>query len=84
MNNVKLLDEYLTGGFRQWVDDSPDHWKEDGFLTDNSPIIVTSCFGQNAVIAIEGNEDTEAAAWDRDRDYSKITFLSVAIATSIK
>jgi hypothetical protein len=71
-------------GFDDWVDGAPDLWKVDGFLTENSPIVVTSCFGQNAAIALRGNRLEEAAAWDRDRDYSKIAFLTVAIATSIK
>ena len=63
---------------------APAHWKADGFLMDNAPIIVTSCFGQNSAIALKGNERREAATWDRDRDYLKIVFLTVAIATSIK
>ena len=84
LENVRSLDDLLVAGFRGWVNRAPAHWKADGFLMDNSPIIVTSCFGQNAAIALKGNERREAAAWDRDRDYSKIAFITVAIATSIK
>jgi hypothetical protein len=84
MKYLKQLDEELVSGFHDWVKDAPDHWKADGFLTNNSPIVITSCFGQNAPIGLEGEEDAEAAAWDRDRDFSKIAFLTVAIATSIE
>ena len=85
--NVELLaqlDNLIVAGFDEWVDASPDAWRRDRFLTDNSPIVVTSCYGQNAAIALEGNRRAEAAGWDRDRDYSKIAFLTVAIATSIQ
>jgi hypothetical protein len=78
------LDNLIVHGFQNWVDAAPDPWKVDRFLTNNSPIVVTSRYGQNAAIALEGNRRAEAAAWDRDRDYSKIAFLTVAIATSIK
>lgn len=84
MQDVTKLDEELVSGFHDWVQAAPDHWKLDGFLTNSSPIVVTSCFGQNAAIGLEGEEDVEAAAWDRDRDFSKIAFLTVAIATSIE
>lgn len=35
-------------------------------------------------IAIPENEDNEASAWQLERDYNKIAFLTVAIATSIE
>jgi hypothetical protein len=84
MKDLKRLDEELVAEFRSWVQAAPDHWKADGFLTNNSPIVITSCFGQNAAFGLEGDEDIEAAAWDRDRNFSKIAFLTVAIATSIE
>ena len=82
--NVRDLDNLIVNGYQHWVDRAPDHWKVDGFITENSPIVVTSCFGQNAAIALPDNEVNEAALWDADRDYSKIAFLTVAIATSIQ
>jgi hypothetical protein len=85
--NLELLiqlDNLIVQGFQNWVDAAPNAWKVDRFLTTHSPVVVTSCYGQNAAIAIEGNRRAEAAAWDRDRDYSKIAFLTVAIATTIK
>ena len=84
MEALRKLDDLILEGYRDWVCRAPEHWKADGFLTSNSPIVVTSCFGQNAAIALEGDEYEEAEAWDRVRDYNKIASLTVAIATSIQ
>jgi hypothetical protein len=81
---LESLDEVLVGSFDGWVRDAPEDWKADGFLVDNAPIVVTSCFGQNARIVVPGNEGQEARNWYEDRDYNKIAFLTVALATSIK
>jgi|SRR5882757_2914965 len=82
--SLKALDNLIVQGYQDWVNTAPPDWKTDGFLLERSPIIVTSRYGQNAAIALPGNERQEAAAWQLDRDYSKIAFLTVAIATSIK
>jgi hypothetical protein len=84
LEDLRNLDNLLVHGFSDWVHNAPQNWKLDGFITQNSPVVVTSRYGQNTAIALEGNITEEAAAWDRDRDYSKIAFLTVAIATSIK
>lgn len=81
---VKLLDDVLVHGYDAWVDGAPPSWKADGFLKNNSPIIVTSRYGQDARIAIQGNEEQEANCWQEERDYSKLAFLTVAIATSLQ
>jgi hypothetical protein len=82
--DLRVLDYQIVEGYDKWVEEAPDNWKADGFITSNAPIIVTSCYGQNARIAIPGHEDEEAADWDLERDYSKIAYLTVALATSIK
>src|SRR5712671_6728267 len=82
--DVQSLDYYLINGYDNWVDGLPNQWKKDRFLEKHSPIIITSRFGQNASIALLDNEDQEAEDWHRERDYSKITFLTFALATSIE
>jgi len=82
--SLKALDTLIVDGYQEWVNSAPHDWKADDWLLDSSPIIVTSRYGQNAAIALPGNEQQEAAAWQLHRDYSKIAFLTVAIATSIK
>jgi hypothetical protein len=82
--DVKSLDDLIVDGYARWVAEAPHQWKVDKFLTTRSPIIVTSRYGQNARIAIPGNEDAEAEAWQTERDYSKLAFFTFAIATSLK
>ena len=82
--SLEALDRLLVDGLSDFVNGAPDDWRRDGFLVDRSPIVVTSRFGQNARVGIEGNELNEALEWQLERDYSKIAFLTVAIATSIR
>jgi hypothetical protein len=82
--DLRELDGLVVAGYRAWVEAAPESWKEDGFLGRNCPIVVTSRFGQNARIATRGNLRREAEVWDLERDYSKLAFFTLAIATSIK
>jgi hypothetical protein len=82
--DVSALDEEIAKGYSVWVANAPQKWKTDGFLENNSPIVVTSRYGQNAAIAVLGKEDEEADIWDWERDFSKTAFLTFALATSIE
>jgi hypothetical protein len=82
--DVKVLDRKIKEDYRNWVNGAPPNWKGDHFLERNSPIIITSRFGQNTAIAVLGNEEREAHSWDLERDYSKIAFLTFALATAIE
>jgi hypothetical protein len=81
---LKFLDNEITQGYHDWANKAPEDWKADDFLQGNTPIIITSRFGQNAAIAVLGNEEHESQSWDLQRDYSKIAFLTFALATSIE
>ena len=74
----------MVAGYRKWVEDAPKDWKVDGFLENKRPILVTSRFGQNARIGVPDNEAEEAGAWQLKRDYSKLAFVTLVLATSIK
>jgi hypothetical protein len=78
------LHTLLLDGFDDFVSLAPAEWKKDGFLQNNKPIIITSRYGQNASIALEDNQDQEANDWNSERDYSKIAYLTFALATSIE
>jgi hypothetical protein len=84
VENVKELSNEIIKGYDNWVKNAPQSWKADGFLERNSPIVITSRFGQNTPIAVLGNEEREADSWDTDRDYTKIAFMTIALATSIE
>src|SRR5882757_8497161 len=67
--SLKALDNLIVQGYQDWVNTAPPDWKTDGFLLERSPIIVTSCYGQNSAIALPGNEREEASAWPFDRGF---------------
>ena len=81
---LRDLDDRIVEGYDVWVSNAPPKWKADRFLQDHSPIVVTSRFGQNSRIAVGGQEDQEAEAWNIERDYSRISYLTFALATSLK
>lgn len=82
--DLRDFDALLVRGYDDWVENAPEHWKADGFLSGNSPVVVTSRYGQNAEIALPNNQQREAVSWELDRDYSKIAFLTFALATKIE
>lgn len=84
LDDLKEFDDLVVAGYREWVEEAPDQWKVDGFLENRSPIVVTSRFGQNARIAVPRNETEEAKEWESERDYSKMAFVTFALATLIK
>jgi hypothetical protein len=73
-------------GYDKWVERAPASWKLDNFLRSHEPIVVTSRYGQNAAIVLdsEGSEEEEAEFWSKDRDFSKIAYMSFALATLIE
>ncbi|KAI9433362.1 hypothetical protein H4582DRAFT_2061155 [Lactarius indigo] len=82
--NARQLDELMLEGYEEWVENAPSSWKKDGFLEKHSPIVVTSRYGQNVEIGEVGNEKVEASNWEKERDYSKVAFTTVALATLIE
>ncbi|KAH9028468.1 hypothetical protein EDB83DRAFT_2678647 [Lactarius deliciosus] len=82
--NTEKLDELISEGYKEWVENAPNSWKKDGFLEKHSPIVVTSRYGQNVEIAEGGNKTREASHWNKERDYSKVAFTTVALATLIE
>lgn len=74
----------MVRGYDEWVRRAPAEWKKDNFLTGHEPIVVISRYGQNAAIALEGNEGEEATSWKRQRDFGKVAYLTFALATLIE
>jgi hypothetical protein len=49
------------------------------------PIAITSRYGQNQELAPAlGDPDEERTNWERDRQYNRIRYISVAIATHLR
>jgi len=82
--DVRDLSNLILHRYHNWVHNAPPTWNTDSFLKSNSPILITSRYGQNASIALPHNSSNEADAWNKERDYSKVAFLTFALATSIE
>ena len=83
LEDVKSLDEAMVEGYEEWVEKAPSKWQADGLFKYNAPIVLTSRFGQDTAIAIPDNEEEEGDSWQKERDFSKVAFLTFALATSI-
>jgi hypothetical protein len=71
----------MEGTWTSFVQNAPREWLSDEFLTSRVPISVSSRYGQNRAL----NFDDEAAeVWERERDYSHIRYMSIALATHIR
>lgn len=80
MELLHKLDKAIVGGYASWVQLAPGDYK-DGFFTDRIPIIVTSTYGQNQRLGL--HPTVESKNWHRDRDFSKVRFMTVALATHL-
>lgn len=82
--DVRHLNRRIERDWTKWVEDAPAAWKEDGFLLDHIPITVASRFGQDQPICAMSSRDDEADNWNQERDYRKIRFVSVGLATHVR
>ena len=82
---MKRLDRMIIRSYADWVEDAPEEYKSDRMLMSKFPVAITSRFGQNQELAssIELREE-EHDNWDRDRDYTRIRYLTLALATHIR
>jgi hypothetical protein len=84
LEDVKSLDVAMVEGYEEWKENAPATWQTDGLFRKNVPIVITSLFGQNTRIAVPENEAEEGVMWNAERDFSKVSFLTFALATSIE
>jgi hypothetical protein len=82
---MKNLDKAIIQHYDTWVADAPLEYTQDNFFSSRVPVAITSRFGQNQQLA-ESIEDRrqERLNWRQDRDYSKIRYLTIAIASHIR
>jgi len=79
---LRQLDGHICSNYADWVRDAPAEYKTDRFILDRKPIIVTSRYGQNQEMVLEGEE--EAESWRRKRNFEHVRYMSVAIATHFR
>ncbi|KIM65727.1 hypothetical protein SCLCIDRAFT_112506, partial [Scleroderma citrinum Foug A] len=87
--NMSLVDfRRFHDGFinlwTQWVRQAPASWKQDGFLTQNSPVRITIHYGQNQPVMVPRSEAVERINWTHDREYTHIRQLTFSLATHIR
>ncbi|KAF7782914.1 hypothetical protein Agabi119p4_2290 [Agaricus bisporus var. burnettii] len=79
LHELKRLDCSIRSQYHRWVASAPDSYRSDNFFPSRVPICVTARFGQNHEIGV--NEDQECMTWQTDRDWSRIRYVNVALAT---
>ncbi|KAF8263447.1 hypothetical protein EI94DRAFT_1703978 [Lactarius quietus] len=84
LEEAKALDGEMKTNYKTWVEKAPEKWKIDGFLEGHPLIVVTSRFGQNTTIRMRAGEREEAEQWEREHDFSKLAYVTVALVTSIE
>lgn len=82
--DLKFLNDNMEKFWLDWVNDAPEEWKKDGFITEHAPIAVTSRFGQDQPICSSINRVTESLSWLNERCYQKIRFVSIGLATHVR
>ena len=79
---LRLFSDLVRLHWNQFVEDSPEVWKEDQWITTRSPVGIISLYGQNQPLATAGEPASlEGARWRESRDYTKAKWLSYAVAT---
>jgi hypothetical protein len=83
--DVTDLHNRIKDNYHTLVAQAPNDWKTDGFLENNIPISIASCYGQNQPILHQPNSAAEANTWLRDRDYlHNICYVSIALASHMR
>jgi hypothetical protein len=53
LEKLKKLHQVMMRGFEPWVLDAPESYKDDNFLIEWTPIVITSRYGQNQSIRMQ-------------------------------
>ena len=78
--DVKKLHRAMQN-YNAWVENAPDSYKTDNFLATHVPITITSRYGQNQPLGTNTQETLRW--WAQLRDFTKLRFICIAIATDI-
>ncbi|KIL55211.1 hypothetical protein M378DRAFT_182284 [Amanita muscaria Koide BX008] len=85
LNALQRLDDTICDEYQNWVDEAPLFYLEDDFLTSRVPVAITSRFGQNQQLAeSRADRDQEVLNWAQDRDYKRIHYLTIALASHLR
>lgn len=81
---LRELDWKIQLGFAGWVDGAPIAYKDDGFIVDWTPMVITSHYGQNQDIGITAADvAADEDNWWTDQDFSQIQYITMELATHV-
>jgi hypothetical protein len=81
---MKRLDDSIQNLYNQWILDAPAGYFDDDFFTSRVPVAITSRFGQNQQLARNREEELqERTNWRQERDYSRIRYITLAVASHV-
>lgn len=83
MVDVQRLDVALRDSYDHWVSQAPPGWFVDEFFRNSSPMIVTCKYGQDQPICIPGQRHLERDRWESERDYTKMRYVTISLASHI-
>lgn len=82
---MKRLDAEIVKSYAGWIAAAPEAYKAEDVFPGRVPVAITSRFGQNQQLASSVElRNEERGNWARDRDYSRIRYLTLALATHIR
>ena len=82
---LKDLDNAIVESYENWIEEAPVSYKQDNFFPARRPVAVTSRFGQNQQLAdTEPLRVEERSNWARECDYTRIRFITIALATHLR
>jgi hypothetical protein len=85
LSSMKALDSAIVRWYQEWVANAPPDYINDDFFPSRIPVAVTSRFGQNQQLSkTHEDREEERLNWARDRDYSRIRYVTLALATHIR
>lgn len=84
MIDVQKLQEIVMDVYQRWCNgvDVPSNFFQDEFFSESKPMIITCAYGQNQPICLPGQEIAERERWKKERRYSDMRYVSLAIASN--
>jgi hypothetical protein len=86
LHEIRQLNDIMEDTYDEWVANAPSGFFKNSFFRDSKPIIISCVVGQNQPICSPDIDSIrlEKRMWAEDRDYSKIKYFSLAIASHTK
>jgi hypothetical protein len=82
---MKRLDQMILRSYAEWITGAPEEYKTEDMFSTRKPVTITSIFGQNQELASSVElRNEEHDNWERDRDYARIRYLTLVLATHIR